>query len=196
MRWAALLLPLLAPLPARADPRCAHLGQPAYTALRTVSENDTPPLLARVTVAGPRLRIEVPVPGGARLVTLVSPELHAVFLTTASPPTAMRLPHPSPPRIPSEDRRLREEHGPDRVTLITELRGASGQWHEVERTLCRRDGILMESRQWRPDRQVVTRHSEIRTLTPDPSLFRLPAGFRLLEAPPAPISRRTAPPPG
>ena len=201
MRWPALLLPLLIALPVRADPRCARLGQPSYSALRTISEGQGPPVIARVTMAGPRLRIEAPGPGEARLVTLVTPELHAMFLTSAQPQFAMRIPSRAPPPLPEAERRLREERSPGHVTFVTEWRGASGQWHEVERSLCRPDGALLEARQWLPREggaiTLVTRQTEIRTIRPDPALFMLPAGFRLIEAPPAAaISRRTAPPPG
>lgn len=202
MRWAARLILVLLALPAWADSRCARLGQPAYSALRAIAEGDAPPVLAQVTVAGPRLRMEARGPGEARFVTLMTPELHAIFRIQATPPVAMRLPSPVPPNIPDADRRVREERGAGLVTLITELRGASGQWHEVERSLCRRDGVLLEARQWLPRAggggvTLVTRQTQIRTIRPNPALFMLPAGFRLIEAPPAAaISRRIAPPPG
>ena len=200
MRAPLALLPLLAASPAAADPRCAAFGQPAYTAQRAIAEGAAPPVVAQVTFQGPRLRIEAAGPAGDRLVTLVTPELHAMFLARANPPLAMRMPSPSPPDIPGEGRRLREERSPGRVTLITELRGASGRWHEIERSICRRDGVLLEARQWHPREGggvvITTRQTEIRLTRTDPALFRLPAGFRLVDAPPPPLSRRIAPPPG
>lgn len=199
---ASLILPLLLfAVPAWADPRCAALGQPAYTAQRAIAEGSAPPVIAQVTMHGPRLRIEAAGPAGDRVITLVSPELHAVFLARANPPLALRLPPPTPPALPREDRRIREERSPGRVTFVTELRGASGAWHEVERTLCRRDGVLLEARQWHPHEAggviITTRQTAIRLAPVDPVLFQLPAGFRLMEPPPARhLSLRTAPPPG
>ena len=200
-RCLALLLPLLQPHPAAADPRCASLGQPAYSATRSISTGNAAPVVTRVTLAGPQLRIEAPGPGGARLITLLTPELHVIFVESSAPAVAMRLPRPAPRAIAAEDRRLREEPTPAGIALITELRGASGEWHEVERNLCRRDGVLLEARLWKPGEgggiHIHTRQTEIRLTRADPALFRLPAGARLIEPPPvAAINRRTAPPPG
>jgi hypothetical protein len=65
----------------------------------------------------------------------------------------------------------------------------------VERSLCRRDGVLLEARQWKPGEAggtiVTTRQTGVRMISADPALFQVPAGFRLIEAPAAPISRRT-----
>lgn len=198
MRPFALLLAILLPGTALADPRCARFGQPGYTATRTTTLGQAAPAVAQVVVAGPMLRVESAGPANGRLVTLITPELQAMFATTASPAVAIRLPRPAAP--PPTEQRERTEPLPGRTWLVTEWRGASGQWHEVARSLCRRDGVLLEARQLQPGPQglamLETRHSAIRTMTPDPALFRLPAGFRLIEAPPAPISRRTAPQPG
>jgi hypothetical protein len=201
MRRIFVLAALLLPLPAAADPRCAHFGQPAYSATRSISTGQGAPVVTRITLAGPQLRIEAPGPGGTRLVTLVTPDIHAIFVQGAEPAMAMRLPRPAPPAIAAEDRRLREERTPAGIALITELRGASGHWHEVERNLCRRDGVLLEARLWKPGEgggtHIHTRQTEIRLTRADPALFRLPAGARLIEPPPvAAINRRTAPPPG
>jgi hypothetical protein len=190
MRPLALLLPLLAAQPAAADPRCATLGQPAYAATRATTTGAASPVVMQATLAGPRLRLEAPGPGEGRIITLITPELRVLFATTANPATALRLPQPAPAAIPPEDSRQREEASPAGITFITEWRGASGQWHEVERTLCRRDGVLLEARQWRPGEGdgmlVQTRQTNIRLIRPDPALFRLPAGFRLVDPPPSP----------
>lgn len=201
LRWLALFALLLTPLAAAADPRCARFGQPSYSATRSTGTGTAAPVLTRVFLAGPQLRIVAPGPGEARLITLITPELHAMFLTAADPPVAMRLPRPALPAIAPEDRRQREERTPGGIALITELRGASGHWHEVERSLCRRDGVLLEAWNWKPGEgggtHTHTRQTEIRLAPVDAALFRLPAGFRLIEPPPlAAISRRTAPPPG
>jgi hypothetical protein len=195
---------LLSPGIALADPRCARFGQPAYTATRVTSWAEAPPMTARVFQAGPSLRLEAPAPGdapgdapgNAKLVTLMTPELHAFFKTNATPPVAIRMPRlpaPAPPRERLEPTRAG-------TLLIQEVQGASGQWHEVARVLCRRDGVLLEARQLQPGPNgpilVETRQSGIRMISADPALFRLPAGFRLIEAPAPPISLRTAPPPG
>lgn len=199
MRGATFLLALLLPGTALADPRCARFGQPAYSATRTTTLDQGAPVVSQVFAAGPALRIESAGPGGGRLVKLFTPELHAVFLSNAAPPVAIRM--PMPPALPAGEQRVREEPQPGRMRLITERRGLSGQWHEVARVLCRRDGVLLEAWQAQPGPAgftvLETRHSEIRTIRADPLLFRLPPAFRLIEAPPAPhLSRRTAPPPG
>lgn len=190
MRSLALVLPLLAAHPAAADPRCARFGQSAYSATRSTVTGNAAPVITRVHLAGPRLRIEAPGPGESRLVTLITPELHAMFATAADPAMALRLPRHAPSAIPPEDRRQREERAATGITLITELRGASGHWHEVERNLCRRDGVLLEARQWRPGEGggtlIQTRQSDIRLAPADPTLFRLPAGFGLIDPPPSP----------
>ncbi len=176
--------------PAWADPRCARLGQPAYSATRLISTDGAPATATRVILDGARQRIEASAPGEGRLVTLITPELHAIFLTTAEPPVALRLAPPAPPRPEPGTHRLREERSRAGTTFIVELRGASGQWHAVERNLCRRDGVLLEAWQWWPEAQgarvVETRQSNIRLTRPDPALFRLPHGFRLVEPPPSP----------
>ncbi|MBX9753050.1 MAG: hypothetical protein K5Q68_25910 [Roseococcus sp.] len=181
-------LALLAAGPAWADPRCAHLGQAAYSATRLTSTDGAPATASRVMLHGPRQRLEAPGPGEGRLVTLITPELQAIFLTTAQPAVALRMPTP-PPLPEATERRQREERGRAGITLITELRGASGQWHMVERSLCRRDGVLLEAWQWQPGprgaRIIETRQSDIRTLRPDATLFRLPDGFRLMDPPPS-----------
>ncbi|UPY36155.1 hypothetical protein [Sediminicoccus sp. KRV36] len=176
--------------PARADPRCARLGQPAYSAMRLTSAGGAPATAARVTLDGPRQRIEARGPGEGRLVTLITPEFHAVFLTSAQPAVALRLAPPPATAAPApQDRREREERSRGQVTFIIELRGVSGQWHAVERNTCRRDGVLLEAWQWQPSPAgglvLETRQSDIRLARPDPALFQLPAGFRLAEAPPA-----------
>lgn len=192
--WIAVLL--LWPAAAWADPRCARFGQPGYTATRVTSWGQAPPVTAQIFQAGPKLRLETPAPGDARLVTLMTPGLNAVFATNASPPVALRMPPPPAPTA----RRERQEAQRNGILLIQEVQGESGQWHEVARALCRRDGVLLEARQLQPGPQgpiiLETRQSGIRIATPDPALFRLPAGFRLIEAPAPPISLRTAPPPG
>lgn len=183
-----------------ADPRCARFGLPHYTATRTTTLGAAAPITARVFLAGASLRVESPGPRDGHLVTLMTPDLQAVFASNASSPVAMRMPAPPPTPRPSADHREREEALPGRTLLIQEVRGGNGQWHEVSRVLCRRDGVLLEARQLQagPAGPVIleTRQAEIRMITPDPALFRLPAGFRLVDAPPPPISRRTAPPPG
>jgi hypothetical protein len=200
------VLPLLAaallaaaplwPSLALADPRCARFGQPGYTATRVTSWGQAPPVTAQLFQAGSSLRLEVAAPGNARLVTLLTPELHAVFRTDATPPVALRMP-PTPALAGQRERQESTRAG---ILLIQELQGESGQWHEVARTLCRRDGILLEARQLQPGPQgpviLETRQSGIRLIATDPALFRLPAGFNLIEAPAPPISRRTAQPPG
>lgn len=204
MRGCVFLLAswaMIAPNLALADPRCARFGEAGYSATRTTTLGQAAPMVAQVFLAGAALRVDAAGPGGGRLVTLITPELHAMFVTTANPAVAVRLVIPRATPMPPTEQRERAEPQPGRTLLITELRGASGQWHEVARTLCRRDGVLLEARQFQPGPEgpviLETRHTEIRTTPPDPALFRLPAGFRLIEAPPAPqLSRRTAPPPG
>lgn len=184
------ILLALGPGAALADPRCASLGQPAYSAIRLISTNGTPAIASRVTLDGARQRIEAGGAGEGPVVTLITPELQAVFLATAEPRIALRLALPAPPPSAAGERRQREERGRAGTTFITELRGASGQWHVVERNLCRRDGVLLEAWQWWPEpgggRVVETRQSEIRLIRPDPALFRLPAGFGLVDPPPRP----------
>lgn len=174
--------------PAWADPRCARLGEPAYAATRLTSKDGAPATATRVTLAGPRQRIESPAPGEGRLVTLITPELQAIFLTNAQPAVALRMVQPPPPTPEPGTLRQREERSRAGITFVTELRGASGQWHPVERSLCRRDGVLLESWQWKPEPQgariIETRQSNIRLARPDPALFRLPAGFSLTDPPP------------
>lgn len=191
MRALPWLAPLLWPGLAMADPRCARFGQPSYTATRVTSWGATPPVTAQVFQAGPKLRLETPAPGEARLVTLLTPGLHAVFVTNASPPVALRM--PQPPALPSPRERQEAQRGG--ILVIQELSGEGGQWHEVARHLCRRDGVLLEARQLQPgpDGPMIleTRQSGIRMIRADPALFQLPAGFRLIEAPAMPISRRT-----
>jgi len=173
-----------------ADPLCARFGQPAYTATRVTQTASAPPMVSQVFVSGPRLRIEVPAPREGRMVTLFTPDLQALFLNTANPPKAMRLDVAQPVALPAEERREREERASGRITLITEMRGASGQWHEIGRVVCRRDGVLLEARQILAREAgpalIETRQSEIRLGAQDPALFRLPAGFRLIEPPPRP----------
>jgi len=175
---------------AAADALCARFGQAAYTATRVTQTASTPPLVSQVFASGPRLRIEAPGPRQARMVTLLTPDLQALFLSTADPPVAMRIPVPLAVAMPAGERREREERTSGRITLFTEMRGASGQWHEIGRVLCRRDGVLLEARQIVAHESgpalVETRQSQIRLGTPDPALFRLPAGFRLIEPPPRP----------
>jgi hypothetical protein len=193
---ALLLWPLLEPGLALADPRCARFGQPGYTATRVTSWGQAPPVTAQLFAAGPSLRLEIAAPGDARLVTLLTPDLHAIFKTDATPPVALRMPRPPAPA----GQRERIEQRPPHTLLIQEVQGESGQWHEVARSLCRRDGVLLEARQLQhgPQGPIIleTRQSGIRMISADPALFRLPAGFRLIEAPAPPISLRTAPPPG
>ncbi|MBS7791136.1 hypothetical protein KTR66_14125 [Roseococcus sp. SDR] len=194
---AALALPLLLwPALAMADPRCARFGQPSYTATRVTSWGNAPPATAQVFQAGPNLRLETPAPGEARLVTLMTPGLNAVFTTNATPPVALRMPPPPAPP-PGRERQEAQRAG---ILLIQEVQGVSGQWHEVARHLCRRDGVLLEARQLQQSPEglitLETRQSGIRMISADPALFQVPAGFRLIEAPAQPISRRTAPPPG
>jgi len=176
--------------PASADPLCARFGQPAYTATRVTQSALVPPAVSQVFVSGRLLRIEAPGPREGRMVTLLTPDLQALFFTTADPPIAMRMPAARPVALPAEERREREERGPGRIALITEMRGASGQWHEIGRVVCRRDGVLLEARQMMVREGapaiIETRQSEIRIGTIDPALFRLPAGFRLIEPPPRP----------
>lgn len=185
-----VILLALAAQPASADPRCARLGQPAYSATRLTSTDGAPATATRVTLDGPRQRIESATPGEGRFVTLITPDLQAIFLTTAQPAVALRMALPPPPTPQAGEHRQREERGRSGITFITELRGASGQWHTVERNLCRRDGVLLEAWQWHPvphgARVVETRQSDIRLARPDPALFRLPAGFGLVDAPPRP----------
>jgi len=173
-----------------ADPLCARFGQPEYTATRVTQTAAAPPLASLVFLSGPRLRIEAPGPREGRMVTLLTPDLQALFLTTADPPVAIRMPVARPAPLPAEERREREERAPGRFTLITEMRGASGQWHEIGRVVCRRDGVLLEARQIIPREggpaMMETRQSEIRMGTQHPALFRLPAGFRLIDPPPRP----------
>ncbi len=196
MRSLACLALLLWPSLALADPRCARFGQPSYTATRVTAWGTATPVTAQLFQAGPNLRLETPAPGDSRLVTLMTPGLHAVFATNASPPVALRM----PPLPAPTTRRERQEAQRQGILLIQEVQGESGQWHEVARALCRRDGVLLEARQLQPGPQglviLETRQSGIRMISADPALFRLPAGFRLIEAPAPPISLRTAPPPG
>lgn len=196
MRALTCLALLLCPGLAWADPRCARFGQPSYTATRVTSWGAVPPVTAQVFQAGPKLRLETPAPGEARLVTLFTPGLNAVFATNAAPPVALRMP---PPPAPPQGRE-RQEAQRAGILIIQEVRGESGQWHEVARHLCRRDGVLLEARQLQPgpDGPMIleTRQSGIRMIAADPALFALPAGFRLIEAPAQPISRRTDRPPG
>lgn len=196
MRAALALSLLLWPASAWADPRCARFGQPSYTATRITSWGSAPPVTAQMFQSGPKLRLETPAPGDARLVTLMTPGLHAVFATNATPPVALRMPPPPAPTA----RRERQEVLRAGVLLIQEMQGESGQWHEVARHLCRRDGVLLEARQLQPGPTgpmiLETRQSGIRMISADPALFQVPAGFRLIEAPAQPISRRTDRPPG
>lgn len=196
MRSLAGLVLLLWPGLAWADPRCARWGQPSYTATRVTSWGAAPPVTAQMFQAGPRLRLETPAPGEARLVTLMTPGLNAVFATNAVPPVALRMP-PPPASPPGRERQEAQRAG---ILLIQEMQGEGGQWHEVARHLCRRDGVLLEARQLQPGPEgpvvVETRQSGIRMIAADPALFQVPAGFRLIEAPAAPISRRTDRPPG
>lgn len=176
--------------PAWADPLCARFGQAAYTATRIIQTAAAPPGVSQVSLSGRFLRIEAPGPREGRMVTLLTPDFQALFFTTADPPVAIRIPAARPALLPAEERREREERAPGRITLITEMRGASGQWHETGRVVCRRDGVLLEARQIiaREGGMVAMemRQTEIRLGAPDPSLFRLPAGFRLIEPPPRP----------
>jgi len=173
-----------------ADPLCARFGQPAYTATRVTQIAAAPPGVSQVFVSGQMLRIEAPGPREGRMVTLLTPDLQALFLTTADPPVAIRMPVVRPVALPAEERREREERASGRIALITEMRGASGRWHEIGRVLCRGDGVLLEARQIIAREggpaMMETRQSEIRLGAPDPALFRLPAGFGLIEPPPRP----------
>ena len=183
LRLTALLLSVG---PALADPRCGRFGQPAYSATRVTAMADSA-ASSQAFIAGAQIRLEAAGPDRGRMVTLLTPQLSALFLTTADPPVAMRIPAARPPEIPPEAWRQREEPGSGRITLITEIRGEAGQWHEVERVLCRRDGVLLEARQMvlREGRAVIsqTRQSDIRLGAQDAALFRLPEGFRLVEPP-------------
>lgn len=196
MRALPCLVLLLWPGLAMADPRCARFGQPSYTATRVTSWGSAPPVTAQVFQSGPKLRLETPAPGEARLVTLMTPGLNAVFTTNAAPPVALRMPPAPTPTA----RRERQEVQRAGILLIQEMQGESGRWHEVARHLCRRDGVLLEARQLQPgpDGPMIleTRQSGIRMIAADPALFQVPAGFRLIEAPAQPISRRTDRPPG
>jgi len=124
------------------------------------------------------------------MVTLLTPEMQAIFLTTAVPPVAIRMPAFSPLSVPSDARRQRQEVQAGRIALVTEWQGASGVWHEVERVVCRPDGVLLEAKQWLPRAgeplAFEIRHSNIHLARAQPELFRLPAGFRLIEPPPRP----------
>jgi hypothetical protein len=192
MRAAACLAALLVlAAPAKADPRCARLGQPSYSATRITLGPGAPPPV-QVFFAEGRMRIEAPSPHGGpgRLVTLLGPEGRIVFDTAANPPVALRLPAPPRPPIPPEALRQREERGREGVTLITELQEEGGRWRETERVLCRPDGVLLRARQMAPQggQLVATefRQEDIRLGPQDPALFRPPPGFALREPPPMP----------
>lgn len=181
---------LLTAGPAWADSRCARFGTPAYSATRLVAAPDMAPMSSQAFIAGAQMRIEAEGPRQGRMVTLMTPQLRALFLTTADPPVAIRMPETPLPPVPNGARRQREEPAAGRITLITEIRGETGAWHEVARVLCRRDGVLLEARQMvlRDGRPVITetRQSNIRLGAQDAALFRLPDGFRLVDPPPRP----------
>lgn len=174
--------------PAFADPRCGRYGMAEYSALRVTTTPAGRSITSRVFIGGGHIRSEAPGPHQGQMVTLTTPTLNTFFATAAEPRIAIRLPPPRRPDIPAESRRIREERGPGRNTLITELRDDDGRWREVERAVCRPDGVMLEARQAAllDGRPAVTaiRQTEIRLGPQDPALFRLPDGFRLVEAPP------------
>ena len=186
--WRLILVALGLPGAAMADPRCARFGQPSYSAMRATVVETAPPVTTRVFLSGPSLRLETPAPRDGRMVTLITPGLSAIFLTTASPPVAMRMPAPLSTAMPAVTRRERDIPSRAGITLITEWRTADGQWLEVARSLCRRDGVLLEARHLQPREGgaviVETRQSDIRVAALDGALFRLPDGFLLMEPPP------------
>jgi hypothetical protein len=177
-------LAALCAAPAAADPRCARLGSASYQATRVSSAGS-----AQVYVSGRSMRIEGSGPGGSQLVTLLTPSLNAIFSPTANPPVALRLASPRRPNIARGSIRTRQERSGGQTTLILEATNENGEWREVQRTVCRNDGVLLEVRDAAaPGQSNMSeyRNTNIRVGPQNPALFRLPPGFRVVSPPPPP----------
>lgn len=173
---------------AQADARCARFGSASYTATRMIEGRTT-----EVVVSGRSSRIVEAGPGGAQLITLVTPTLNVLFATNADPKVAVRLQRRPPPNIPREAVRQRQERSAGQVALITEIVDDDGTWREIERATCRTDGVLLGTRSLasvggRPV-FVEMQHTNIRVGPQPAALFRLPEGFRVVDPPPRPPAR-------
>lgn len=182
----------------QADPRCAAFGRPDYSASR-ITRGPSGETVARVFTSGPLLRIEgpAPPPNTGRQVTIFTPEGQFVFSPQAPDRVVVRFP-PPPRQAPTPDaQRVREEPQPEGVILITEFRDPQGTWLEMERALCRRDGVLLSTRRLIPLEgrlvPVETRQTDIRLGRQDPAMFRPPEGSRVIDPPPMPPRGGTAP---
>jgi hypothetical protein len=184
--YTAGLAGLLWSSQATASPECKDYGQATYQATRTVDIGGKLQT-GTVYVSGDSERDETTGPDGKPAIHIKTPQRIVTFSPTGK--TGIILPVPprrEPPKADASTQIERTTAGDTHILIVKKKIGDA--WVQVYRSVCRKDGVLLERDFPVPSgEKMITakmRHTAIEVRDVPADRFVVPADVKLLEPPP------------